>query len=224
MTSVVQVNAKAATPVTFVTELCYSGPYFRNQFYMERIIELLSQPWPWYVSGPIISFVMLTLLLFGKRFGISSNLRTMCSILGAGKHCAFFKFDWKAQIWNLVFALGLVVGGMVSHVFLTPSDQVTISHETIMELRGYGLVDPGKTLAPHEVFSWEGLTTFKGIVMIVVGGFFVGFGTRYAGGCTSGHAISGLSELQLPSLIAVIGFFIGGLAVTYFLLPQLLTL
>ena len=58
--------------------------------------------------------------------------------------------------------------------------------------------------------------------MVLGGGFLVGFGARWAGGCTSGHAISGLADLQVPSLVAVVGFFVGGLAVTHLVLPLLL--
>jgi uncharacterized membrane protein YedE/YeeE len=53
--------------------------------------------------------------------------------------------------------------------------------------------------------------------LLLVGGVLIGFGTRYAGGCTSGH-VSGLSNLQIPSLKAVIGFF-GGLIMSYFYSP-----
>jgi len=186
------------------------------------MIEFISQPWPWYVAGPIIALVMFSLLFFGKTFGISANLRSMCTVLGAGKSCDFFDFNWKDQAWNLVFAAGLVIGGIVAHLYLTPSAEVNISNETIAELKTYGIENSGSNLVPTTLFSWEALLSFKGFIMLVVGGFLVGFGTRYAGGCTSGHAISGLSDLQLPSLIAVIGFFIGGLFVTYLILPYLL--
>jgi len=185
------------------------------------MIEFISQPWPWYVAGPIIAMVMFSLLFFGKTFGISSNLRSICSILGAGKNCDFFDFDWKSQDWNLVFALGMVIGGFIAHFFLSSGASIELSAATINELKAYG-IEPGDQLVPTTIFSWELLFTFRGFLMLVVGGFLIGFGTRYAGGCTSGHAISGLSNLQLPSLIAVIGFFIGGLAVTYFVLPYLL--
>lgn len=191
---------------------------------MKEIIEFISQPWPWYVAGPIIALVMFTLLLFGNSFGISANLRTMCSIVGAGKSCEFFDFDWKKQIWNLVFAGGLIIGGFIAHEYLTPSQEVHISQETIADLQELGVDKPGSTIVPMDIFSWESLTTARGFIMLIVGGFLIGFGTRYAGGCTSGHAISGLSDLQLPSLIAVIGFFIGGLIMTYLVLPHLLTL
>jgi hypothetical protein len=191
---------------------------------MQSVVDFISQPWPWYVAGPLISLIMFVLLLFGKKFGLSANLRTMCSILGAGKSCEFFDFNWRAQIWNLVFAVGLIIGGTISHVYLTPSNAVAISDTTIKELEAFGISDVAKDIVPMDIFNWETLTSAKGIIMIVLGGFFVGFGTRYAGGCTSGHAISGLSELQLPSLIAVIGFFIGGLFVTYLVLPYLLVL
>lgn len=187
------------------------------------MIDFLSQPWPWYVAGPLIALIMFGLLFFGKSLGISSNLRTMCAALGAGKNCDFFDFNWKDQIWNLVFVLGLIIGGFISNQWLTNESPVALSAATQVDLLSMG-VNTASGLAPSNIFSWEALGTIKGLIMIVGGGFLVGFGTRYAGGCTSGHAISGLSNLQLPSLIAVIGFFIGGLLVTHFVLPYLLTL
>ena len=130
----------------------------------------------------------------------------------------------KSQIWNLVFAAGLVLGGVIAHLYLTPSTEVSLSAQTIEDLKALGIEQPGTHLVPMDVFSWEALLTVRGFIILVVGGFLIGFGTRYAGGCTSGHAISGLSDLQLPSLIAVVGFFIGGLFVTYLVLPFLYTL
>ncbi|MEQ9439577.1 MAG: YeeE/YedE thiosulfate transporter family protein [Cyclobacteriaceae bacterium] len=191
---------------------------------MRETIELISQPWPWYVAGPLITLVMVALLLFGNSFGVSANLRTMCSVMGAGKSCEFFDFDWRCQIWNLVFVGGLILGGFIAHEYLTPTSEVHISAATIADLQQLGIEHPGSTMVPESLFSWQALLTVRGFVMLVVGGFLIGFGTRYAGGCTSGHAISGLSDLQLPSLIAVIGFFIGGLAMTYWVLPYLLTI
>lgn len=191
---------------------------------MTQLIDFISQPWPWYVAGPIISLVMFSLLLLGDSFGVSSNLRTVCSILGAGKNCEFFDFNWKNQIWNLVFAAGIVLGGAIAHLYLSPGVEVNLSSVTLHELETLGIEKPGASLSPLSIFSWESLMTFKGFIMLVLGGFLVGFGTRYAGGCTSGHAISGLSDLQFSSLIAVVGFFIGGLLVTYLVLPYLLTL
>lgn len=187
------------------------------------MMNFISQPWPWYVAGPLIAFTMFGLLFFGKSFGISSNLRTMCSVLGAGKNCDFFDFNWRTQIWNLVFVVGLILGGFISNQWLSNDASVAISVATKTELISMG-VNTNSGLAPSNIFSWEALGTLKGLIMMIVGGFLVGFGTRYAGGCTSGHAISGLSNLQMPSLIAVVGFFIGGLLVTYFVLPHLLVL
>ncbi len=188
------------------------------------MIEFISQPWPWYVAGPIIALVMFILLFFGKNFGVSNNFRTLCAMGGAGSTCDFFDFDWRNQTWNLVFVLGAIIGGFIAHQYLTPDQAVNISEATKSELTELGIANPGETLIPEEIFNWESLLTARGLIMIVLGGFLVGFGTRYAGGCTSGHAISGLSDLQLPSLIAVIGFFIGGLVMTYLFLPYILTL
>lgn len=188
------------------------------------MIEYLSQPWPWYVAGPMIAFVMGLLLLVGKSFGVSDTLRTTCAIGGAGKFSEFFDFDWKKQTWNLIFVLGAILGGFISATWLQQPDPIPLAQDTVVKLQELGIQNPGEDYLPEEIFSWEGLLTLRGFIMLVVGGFLIGFGARYAGGCTSGHAISGLSNLQLPSLIAVIGFFIGGLIMTYFLLPLILTL
>ncbi len=184
--------------------------------------RFLLQPWPWYFSGPMIAFVLFLLLWTGKTFGMSSNLRTLCAALGAGKKVSFFQFDWKAQRWNLVVALGAVVGGYIAANFLSVSTAVAISESTIAQLNSMGIQDAGQAYMPASLFSLEAFSTPKSLLILSLGGFFVGFGARYAGGCTSGHAISGLSNFQLPSLIAVIGFFIGGLFVNHFLLPYLL--
>ena len=186
-------------------------------------MELIFNPWPWYIAGPIISFVMLFLILFGKTFGMSSNLRTICSIAGAGKYSDFFKFDWRLQIWNLVVILGAIIGGYIAHNFMTIDHSIELNTKTIENLKSLGIVDAGSSFMPDQLFGIHVLSSWKGWLFLVLGGMLIGFGTRYAGGCTSGHAISGLSNLQLPSLIAVIGFFVGGLAMTHFLLPAILS-
>jgi uncharacterized membrane protein YedE/YeeE len=186
-------------------------------------MELIFNPWPWYIAGPIISFVMLFLILFGKTFGMSSNLRTICSIAGAGKYSDFFKFDWKLQIWNLVVILGAIIGGYIAHNFMTIDHSIELNTKTIENLKSLGIENAGSSFMPDQLFGVQVLSSWQGWLFLVLGGMLIGFGTRYAGGCTSGHAISGLSNLQLPSLIAVIGFFVGGLAMTHFLLPAILS-
>ncbi len=150
---------------------------------------------------------------------MSSNLRTLCSIGGAGKYADFFRYDWKAQRWNLIVVLGAIIGGFVAVTFLSDDSAIGISTQTITDLEELGFQNAGNTILPPEIYSWDAVLSLKGISILVIAGFLVGFGTRYAGGCTSGHAISGLSNLQWPSLIAVIGFFVGGLVMTHFLLP-----
>ncbi len=184
------------------------------------MLELIRQPWAWYISGPMIAWVMFLLLRAGREFGISSTLRAACSMLGAGKRVSFFDFDWKSQVWNLVFAVGALIGGFIATNFLSDPNSLVLSTATTDDLDALGISFNGD-LAPYELFSWKGLLSWQGLAAIVLGGFFVGFGTRWAGGCTSGHAISGLSNLQLPSLIAVIGFFIGGLIMTHLMFPLL---
>jgi len=182
-------------------------------------MEQILQPWPWYVSGPLIALIMFFLIYFGKTFGMSSNLRTLCTIGGAGKKVEFFDFDWKAQRWNLVVVIGAIIGGFIAHQFLSVQTNIDLNPKTVEDLSQLGFQNAGQSLLPTELYSWEAIFSLKGILILVIGGFLVGFGTRYAGGCTSGHAITGLSSLQRPSLIAVIGFFIGGLIMIHLLFP-----
>jgi len=178
------------------------------------------QPWAWYVSGPLIALTMFVLLFVGKQFGMSSNLRTMCTIGGAGKVSNFFRFDWKSQRWNLIVVAGAVIGGFISNQYLS-NNQVEVNPKVAEKLETYGINSANEAYMPKELFGMEQLSNLKVLAILVIGGFLVGFGARYAGGCTSGHAISGLSNLQLPSLIAVIGFFIGGLVMIHFIFPIL---
>lgn len=182
------------------------------------MIEFFTQPWSWWFSGLVIAAVMFTLLYFGQSFGFSSNLRTICSIAGAGKKVKFFDFNWRSQLWNIVFLLGAVIGGFIAKTMLSNNEPVKISEATVSTLSQYGFSAP-ISVQPEEIFGWDALFSLKGFLILALGGFLVGFGARYAGGCTSGHAISGLSDLQLPSLVAVIGFFVGGLIMTFVFLP-----
>lgn len=185
------------------------------------MIEFITQPWPWYVAGPLIGLIVPALLLVGgKSFGISENLRHICAA-SAPAGVPFFDYDWKANgTWNLILVGGVLLGAVLAAVFIPSHGPIGISEATRSDLAALGVTD-FEGLAPREIFSFEGLLTIKGLVSIVVGGFLVGFGARYAGGCTSGHAIAGLSNLQLPSMLAVGGFFVGGLITTWLLLPLL---
>jgi uncharacterized membrane protein YedE/YeeE len=184
------------------------------------MIEFLSQPWHWSVSGAMIVFIMFLLIYFGQKFGVSTSFETMCSIAGAGKLADHFDFDWKKHSWLLTFVLGSIIGGWLAVQYLDSPGPVQISQATINDLTALGVAAPsGNELIPLDLFNFENLSTPKGLIIMVLGGFLIGFGTRWAGGCTSGHAITGLSNLQLPSLVAVIGFFIGGLAMTHLIMP-----
>lgn len=182
-------------------------------------MEWIFEPWPWYVAGPLIALIMFILLYVGRDFGMSSNLRTMCSMCGAGKNVEFFKFDWKSQRWNLMVVLGAIIGGFIGANVLTEDPAVAINPDTIAILEDLGFDSAGEAYLPTELYSWEALGGIKALVILLIGGILIGFGARYGGGCTSGHAISGLSNLQLPSLIAVIGFFVGGLIMIHLLFP-----
>jgi len=184
-------------------------------------MDFLLQPWAWYVAGPIIALCMFLMFFFGKKVGVSSNLETVCAMGGAGKFVDFFKFDWKKNKWNLVFVIGLIVGGFISDQWLTPDETVAISAKTVQDLAEIGIQDAGKSYLPDEIFSIEAMLSVKGFLILIVAGILVGFGSRYAGGCTSGHGIVGLSSLSIESFIAVGGFFIGGLIMTWLILPYI---
>ncbi len=184
---------------------------------------MIRETWPWWVGGPLIGLVVPVVYLYGgRKWGVSSTLRHLCAAtVPAGLE--YFRYDWRSRgAWQLLMALGIVLGAAIASAFLASPDPVLpISERTWAALSELGLQNR-EGLVPLSLFSWSGLTSGAGFLLIVVGGFLVGFGARYANGCTSGHAISGLSNLQLSSLAAVVGFFVGGLIVTHFLLPLIL--
>lgn len=184
-------------------------------------MEFLTQTWHWSISGFLIGMVMLTLNYFGKVFGMSSNLRSFCSMTGVGRKVSFFDWDWKSQRWNLAVVFGAMIGGFVAVHFLSDASNVTLNPKTIAQLTAMGIETPNGKLLPDTLFGNEIVGSPKMIFMLLIGGILIGFGSRYAGGCTSGHAIAGMSNLQLPSLKAVLGFFIGGLIMSHFILPLL---
>lgn len=187
------------------------------------MIEVLKHPWSWYVAGGLIGLLVPALLLLGnKHFGISSNLRHICAACFPA-NITFFKYEWKKEIWNFFFVGGILVGAFIAANYLSNPDPVAVNPKLLSELKGYGINDTSHFL-PSEIFSWKSLLSLRGFILLVGGGFLVGFGTRYAGGCTSGHAIMGLSNLQLPSLVATISFMVGGFIMANFILPYILSI
>ena len=187
------------------------------------MLEILKQPWPWYVAGPLIGLTVPVLLILGnKSFGISSSLRHICaSCLPA--NIPFFKYNWKKEIWNLVFVTGILLGGFIAMQFLSNPNAIVVNAALASELAGYGIYNY-TNLVPLDIMNWSSLFTLKGFIIMIGGGFLVGFGTRYAGGCTSGHSIMGIANLQGPSLVATIFFMIGGFIMANVILPLILSL
>ncbi len=186
---------------------------------MDALVAALREPWPWWVAGPLIGLVVPLLLVLGnKAFGVSANLRHACAMVPTDVD--FFRYDWKKQGWHLAFALGIMLGGFATVIFLMNPEPLRVAASTQQDLAGLGVATDGG-YAPAALFGLSALFTWRGLLLIVGGGFLVGFGARWAGGCTSGHAIHGLATLQLPSLVAVIGFFAGGLLATHLVLPLL---
>ena len=186
-------------------------------------MEFLRTPWPWYIAGPLIGLTVPALLLLGnKTFGISSSLRHICAACLPSK-IPFFQYDWKKEIWNLVFVAGILIGGIIAAQLLANPEPMLVNPRLSAELATYGVINYN-SIVPADLFSWSSLLTVRGFFMIVIGGFLVGFGTRYAGGCTSGHSIMGLSNLQWPSLIATCCFMAGGFIMANLILPFILKL
>lgn len=187
------------------------------------MLEIIKQPWPWYVAGPLIGLTVPALLILGnKSFGISSSLRHVCAAC-IPSDIKFFKYDWKKEMWNLFFVFGILLGGIIASRFLINPEEISVNAALKSELATYGITDYSN-MVPVQLMNFAGLFTLKGFIIMVVGGFLVGFGTRYAGGCTSGHAIMGLSNLQWPSLIATICFMAGGFLMANVILPVILSL
>lgn len=186
-------------------------------------MEILSQPWSWWAAGICVGLTVPLLLLLGnKHFGISGNLRHICAACFPSD-IKFFKYDWKKEAWNLFFVGGVLIGAAIASAWLHDPNPVQVHPDLATDLAAVG-VTTIDGLVPADLFSWDSLLTPRGFVLMVIGGFLVGFGTRYAGGCTSGHAIMGLSTLQWPSLVATICFMLGGFLMTNLILPYILAL
>jgi len=186
-------------------------------------MDFLRQPWTWYVAGAIIGLIVPALLIFGnKHFGISSNMRHICAACFPA-NLPYFKYNWKKEIWNFFFVCGIIIGAMIATLLLNNDSPISVNQHLASDLAAYGITDFSGTV-PNQLFSFESLFTLRGFIMMVVGGFLVGFGTRYAGGCTSGHSIMGLSNLQFPSFIATCCFMAGGFIMANLILPFILRL
>jgi len=186
-------------------------------------MEQLTQPWPWWAAGIIIGLIVPALLILGnKHFGLSANLRHACAACFPA-NVKFFKYEWKKEVWNFFFVGGIIVGAIIASTILANPEPVIVAPELAAELQTYGITDYSG-MVPAQLISWESLFSVRGFIMLVIGGFLVGFGSRYAGGCTSGHAIMGLSDLQWPSLVATIFFMVGGFIMANLILPHILML
>jgi uncharacterized protein len=187
------------------------------------MFDFIQSPWHWSVAGLIIGLLVPTLLIFdNKALGLSSSLRHICASCVPAK-LPFFQYDWKKERWNLFFVAGIFLGGVFASALMTNGAPLEVADSVKANLAQYGITNYN-SLVPEQLFSFESLFTLRGFLLMVVGGFFVGFGTRWAGGCTSGHAIMGLSNLQWPSLVATICFMIGGFVSTWLLVPLILGL
>ena len=187
------------------------------------MLETMKQPWPWYVAGIIIGLIVPALLILGnKHFGLSANFRHACAACFPA-NINFFKYEWKKEVWNFFFVLGIFGGAILAATLLQNPDPIVVHPDLSKDLVAYGINDRSGIL-PKELFSFESLFSIRGFIMLIGGGFLVGFGSRYAGGCTSGHAIMGLSNLQWPSLVATIMFMVGGFLMANWILPFILAL
>lgn len=178
---------------------------------------------PWYIIGPVIGVIVLVMLLgLNKMLGISSSLQHFCSMLGCFK-TPYFSYDWKQKKWSLYFAFGLIMSGVFAHFFGPEPSIDQINPATLEALEHQGWILQTETGWYPAIF-----TDFNDLRFLITfglfGGILVGFGVRYANGCTSGHAIMGLAQLSWSSLLAVAFFFIGGLLATWLIIPILISI
>lgn len=160
-------------------------------------MEIFTSIWHWSISGFLFGIIMLCLNYLGGYFGLSSSYRTICSMAGLSNISIFFKYDWKKEIWQILFIAGIITGGYIVHL---------LNAETAV---------PDKTYIPSNLFSSNDPIA---LVVLFCGSLLSGFGARYAGGCTSGHLISGISNLQFPSFLVLLFFMIGGILTSTFLM------
>jgi uncharacterized membrane protein YedE/YeeE len=187
------------------------------------MVEIIRQPWPWYIAGALIGLTVPALLLMGnKHFGISSTLRHICAAC-IPANIPFFRYDWKKETWNLFFVAGVLIGGIIATQFLSNPDPIVVAAKTTKALEALS-IQVDNNLMPSSLFSFDNVFNLKGLIFSVIGGFLVGFGTRYAGGCTSGHSIMGISTLQWPSLVATCCFMVGGFTMVHLVLPWIMSL
>ncbi len=184
----------------------------------QNIVDFISQPWHWAVSGAAIASLVFFLTWMGRRFGVSTAFQDLCKIAGAEKFADYFRYDLKNSYWRLAFIAGAIGGGFLASTLLVNPETIELSTATVAHLQNdWGIsAEQGGGFLPVDLFNFSNP---KGILLTIIGGFLVGFGARYGSGCTSGHAITGLSHLQLPSFLTVIGFFIGGLIMTWLIMP-----
>jgi len=188
-----------------------------------QIWEWIKQPWPWYIAGPLIGLTVPLLLIMGnKSFGVSSSLRHICAAC-IPANIPFFKYNWRKEAWNLFFVAGILLGAVIATNWLSSGEPIAVNPKLVNDLHQYNIHNYS-SIVPVDLFNWPSLFTVRGFILMIGGGFLVGFGTRYAGGCTSGHAIMGLSNLQWPSLVATCCFMIGGFITANLILPVVLNM
>jgi uncharacterized membrane protein YedE/YeeE len=188
------------------------------------MIELLKGPWPWYVGGPLLGLMVPILLFVGnKHFGVSSSFRHICAAVLPKSRAEYFRYEWKKSLWSLVKVAGIVVGALIAVLFLDGDAGPNLSRDAAEMLASWGIRDISR-LQPTQLFAFDAMFHPRSLIMLIGGGFLVGFGTRYGNGCTSGHAIMGLSLLNVGSLVATIGFFAGGMLISNTLLPVILSI
>ena len=183
---------------------------------MNEIVQFISQPWHWAISGAALASLVFSMTYLGRRFGISSSFEIICTRFGASRFNEYFDRDLSEDIWRFFFVGGAIIGGYIASNYFMSPEPVAISESTKSHLADWGIsVTEGNGFLP----DFFNLKNPKAVMLALIGGMFIGFGARYGKGCTSGHAITGLSHLKLQSLITVVGFFVGGLIMTWFIMP-----
>lgn len=147
----------------------------------------------WAIAGGAIGVITLLLLyLTNRRLGISTGFESVCALVSRRPYFQRDELQGPGR-WRLPFLAGLFVGGVAS---------ATLA----------GGLEPSMELGMFEAASGAGHT--GKLAWMFVGGLFIGFGARLAGGCTSGHGIFGIANFEKSSWISTVSFMAAGIATT----------
>lgn len=167
------------------------------------MVSLKDKSWSPYVAGILIGLLQIpAFMIMSTALGTSSSYVTAAVNLGQFFDTSILEISYAKQhfegaknYWQLFVVVGIIIGAFLSSR-LSGTKRSDIS-----------------PIWTNALCSSTRLTRF---IMAFIGGFIMLLGARIADGCTSGHGISGVSQLTIGSMIAVFCMFVGGIITAFF--------